>query len=269
MGRTVAQWIALVAAAGLSCSAMSAPPALTVEAVDVTGDSRDGAAVPPSPQVELRWRAENCQYVMILGSESHRVPCSGKLSHSGTFVVLAVGPGGVAVQGTGAEVVMRPPGRGRPAGYNGASYSLKTDFKFSDLDTSSYRATVQTAKGAEFVRRAIVDVLQAVGFTASEARIQDSVDVVYTPAFAVQGKDLDLSAVATAKHQPVMWQVAYVVAVQSPSAAASQDYLLRLLPAVQVNFPRDNREWKMDPDGRLLTLPLSRSLVSKIQERLR
>lgn len=269
MARTVHRLIALVAWTGLSCPVMSAPPSLKVEAHDATGDSRDGAFVPPAPRAELQWSAQNCQYVMILGTHTDVVPCSGKLSFGGTFIVIAVGPDGATLQGTGAEVTMRPPGRGRPNGINGASYSLKTDFNMEALDKSSYRGIVRTAKSVEAVRRAVVDVLQATGFSTAEGQIQGSFDVVYTPAFAVQVENLDLSAAASAKHRPVMWQVAYVVAVQAPIAAAPQEFLLRLLPAVQVNFPRDNRDWKIDPDGSLLTLPLSRNLVSQIQERLR
>lgn len=206
------------------------------------------------------WDATNCDHVLIIGTNSSVEACKGQLRAEGSFLIIAVGPGGATSEAVNNRVT-RKIGTGR----HGVIYRQNTDFDPDVFFDRAYKDRLRTKRSQEEIVDIVIRVLQAKGHNVTVgARLAQGGKLLFTATFN-SDRTLDTFTDGTRNPQQVKRQIGYVVWIGPTSGqqnTAKRPILV--LPVVMLNYPRDNDKWEIDPDGAQIGLPLCKRLVNDI-----
>lgn len=205
----------------------------------------------------VEWEATNCEYVLIIGHDSDKYPCKGRVDLGGSFIFVVVGPGGRTYEFTGASLSMKQgPGR------HGIVYNFDKEFNSDVFFSGAYKDSFRSNRSPSDIADEAVRILQSQKYTADNTKGQslNIGSIVYTVNFN-PNDHLKQTDEQRKKDGQIERQIAYVVLVRDAGGGARKLYIL---PVVKRNFPHDNKEWAADPDGLQLGIAPSQELAQAI-----
>ena len=252
--------VALVFGSALG-AAQTAPlaPDITIKCVHnpIERPPEDPTAEFEQTRGHVEWQTENATKVWILGDESPKPP-SGKLAGGEAVVMIAVGPGGTR-QSVGGCTTTSKIGTGR------YGLILKVDNAFdlnSFRDHSYVKRIARSNISPTELNNRLAAVLQSWGYTMADGPTRRPLFVVrYTPQYNERPGLCDARCQAVEIHKEVAFVITIEVLNQSDAA---WDYEIRVMPSVLMRYQREGGDFKPDPDGVQIALPICQNLVEQL-----
>jgi hypothetical protein len=218
--------------------------------------------------MNVSWRTTDADAVLLIGGDGtvQLLPPSGRLDDATSMNVtlVAIGKGGssaVQFKGSARAIPQR-----RPQNYDGQEVVLERDVNPLTLFATAYKEEVARAVPLAVIRAASVAVLQEMAYSVDDTRqLAAATDglLVYTKGF--NANDKLAPPPGESPRASVRRQVALVLIVTTNQAGHP---VFNAQPLVRKNFQRDSNEWKPDPDGSQIGLPVARDFVRAVVNRL-
>lgn len=236
-------------------TAMADSP-LALEVTPVFKVYQAGGPADESPESHIEWSSDNAEYVLIIGYDNEQHPAKGRIDVGGSYIFVAVNESGATARAVGA-FMMGEPG----PGLHGLVYRTDSSFNVSSFFRDADKYPAGQVNAEDLSRRVLLE-LQRLGYTVGVERpkyVEHA--VLYTLNYNYSSY---LNRLPSDQGE-VQRQVAFVASV-GPDLVnpAAKNMWLYIRPLVQVNMPRDNAKWTVDPDALQVAKNASRALADAV-----
>lgn len=218
------------------------------------------------------WKSTGAKQVSIVGSQNkNELDPSGTIElEPGSYIFIAVGPAGVAVEpvsGTGYWTGNpRWTGIGKMGDHNPYIFEFSTTFNPAAFEQFSFKTQVIFKRDPHAAIQAITAYLESLSYRVPKldpSKLQETI-FIYTSNYADNA--LLQQTADERRNQGELRRRAAIVLILQPTQGHPHLYDLSVLAYVVRNYPRENDDWLTDPDGYRVGNALCQLVAAKVAE---